>query len=91
MGYPHVLGKNQVDRVMAVIKASGFTFQDFMEVLSEEQDLAAHLAVESALRDCFCGYNIKVVSVGDVKQVGEYALAVTNPATTGTSGSPYFC
>jgi len=39
---------------MAVIKASGFKFQDFLEVLPKKQDLAAHLAVESALRDCFC-------------------------------------
>jgi len=33
---------------------------------------------------------MKIVSVGDVKQVGKYALAVTNPSTTGTSGSPFF-
>jgi hypothetical protein len=90
IGYPQVISKNQVDRVMAVIKASGFEFQEFLEVLPKEQDLAAHLAVESALRDCFCDYNMKIVSVGDVKQVGKYALAVTNPSTTGTSGSPYF-
>jgi hypothetical protein len=90
IGYPQIIRGNQVDRVMAVIKASGFKFKQFVDILPKEQNMAARLAVETALQECFCDYNVKVVSLGDIKKVGEYALAVTNPSTTGTSGSPYF-
>ncbi len=40
-----------------------------MYILPRAQDMAARLAVETALQECFCDYNAKVVSVGDVKKV----------------------